>query len=867
MTEGRSTETLSKAPPGAFPWWRRISIHTKLQLSAAGFSFIVLLVCAASLTWAANRYFHEKIHRDLAMLANVLAYNVQAAVTFDDKQSAFDILSALRGNSHIKEAVIYKGGRLFTIYPENVEEIKRDHLRTENGIWLQDDRYFASVPIRLADETLGQLVLVSDLEEWNQVRRALYFLFSGLFGGLFVLTLLLSAWLKRQIGEPLASLSAWATGISRDKNFSAHAEKRNQDEIGELVDSLNTMLSELSKQRSIMSWNEQLQKEIQERRRVEQELIEMRDRAEAASHAKSRFLANMSHEIRTPMNAIIGFINIILEGELGEEQRKQLETVKRSAKSLHSLLNDILDVAKLEQEKLELEAIPFSAIQVVDDVIEIFQARAKEKGIQLVRKIAHDVPQALMGDPFRLNQVLTNLVGNAIKFTNSDGLVQVVLEKLDDRLLKFSIVDTGIGIPKDKQENIFKSFGQADSSTSRRFGGTGLGTAISKQLVELMGGEIGFESEENVGSTFFFTLEINLADVKDLAKPDSQELRYQSMLNPGKALKILVAEDIIENAELLKVRLERLGHKLVHALNGKEALQYFERQDFDIILMDVHMPEVDGLTATRAIRASDRGKDIPILALTASVLKEDRDNCAEAGMDGFVTKPIMFEQLFAEMARVLSLDQPGSQPGDKSGKAGNLPDLPGINYEKAILNWQDEETYVRNLKRFFNRHGDDIAMIRECLKSGDIRNARQGIHALEGVAGNLSLETFFRSLESLGAAIKQDRREEYDALLDKITEAMAQAKASVARLSQTYDTAMAGTGPVDKNKLAENLRRFDQSLAKGQLDDYLLPELVEELKSCGVDGNCIDDFLRALEDFEFDRARKRLEEAAAQIDM
>jgi CheY-like chemotaxis protein len=302
-------------------------------------------------------------------------------------------------------------------------------------------------------------------------------------------------------------------------------------------------------------------------------------------------------------------------------------------------------------------------------------------------------------------------------------------------------------------------------------------------------------------------------------------------------------------------------------LNGKEALQYFERQDFDIILMDVHMPEVDGLTATRAIRASDRGKDIPILALTASVLKEDRDNCAEAGMDGFVTKPIMFEQLFAEMARVLSLEQPGSQSGNKSGKAGNLPDLPGINYEKAILNWQDEETYVRNLKRFFNRHGDDIAMIRECLKSGDIRNARQGIHALEGVAGNLSLETFFRALESLGAAIKQDRREEYDALLDKITEAMAQAKASVARLSQTYDTAMAGTGPVDKNKLAENLRRFDQSLAKGQLDDYLLPELVEELKSRGVDGNCIDDFLRALEDFEFDRARKRLEEAAAQIDM
>lgn len=867
MTKGRTAETLSKAPPGTLPWWRRISIRTKLQLSAAGFSFIVLLVCASSLSWAANRYFHEKIHRDLAMLANVLADNVQAAVMFDDKQSAFDILSALRGNSHIKEAAIYKGGRLFTIYPDNEEEIEHDNLRVENGIWLQNDRYFAAVPIRLEDQSLGRLVLVSDLEEWKQVRRGLYFLFSALFGGLFVLTLLLSAWLKKQIGEPLASLSAWATGVSRDKNFSARAEKRNQDEIGELVDSLNAMLLELSRQKSIMSWNEQLQKEIQERKKVEKELIEMRDRAEAASHAKSRFLANMSHEIRTPMNAIIGFINILLEGELSQEQRKQLETVKRSAKSLHSLLNDILDVAKLEQEKLELETIPFSIVQTVDDVIDMFQPRAKEKGIQLVRKIARDIPRALVGDPFRLNQVLTNLVGNAIKFTDHGGLVQVVLERLDERFLKFSIVDTGIGIPEGKQENIFKNFGQADSSTSRRFGGTGLGTAISKQLVELMGGEIWVVSREGVGSTFSFTLKISLADVKDLAKPGPQELRYQSLFNPGRALKILVAEDIVENAELLKVRLQGLGHKLVHALNGKEALEYFERQDFDIILMDVHMPEVDGLTATRAIRASDRGKEIPILALTASVLKEDRENCAEAGMDGFVTKPIMFEQLFAEMARVLSLDPLGPQSGDNNGKARSFPELPGINYEKALLTWQDEKTYVRNLKRFFNRHGDDIAMIRECLKAGDVRNARQSIHALEGVAGNLSLETLFRALESLGTAIKQNRQEEYSAMLEKITEAMAQAKASVSSLSQTYDSAVIEGGSADKNKLVENLHRFEQGLAGGLLDDHLLPELVEELKSCGIDAELIDNFVKALEDFEFDRARERLKEAVAQLDM
>src|SRR5690606_13627459 len=280
---------------------------------------------------------------------------------------------------------------------------------------------------------------------------------SGLFIGLLLLTLLFSAWLKKHISEPLKALSTWATEVSRHKNFSTRAEKLNEDEIGELADSLNTMLSELSKQKSILSWNEQLQNEIKERRKVERELIKMRDHAEAASHDKSRFLANMSHEIRTPMNAIIGFINILLEGELSEEQRRQLETVKRSAKSLHSLLNDILDVAKLEQEKIELETIPFSPGQVVDDVIGIFQARAREKQIELTRKIAPDVPEALLGDPFRINQVLSTLVGNAIKFTNSSGRVQVILERLDERFLKCSVVDTGIGIPEDKRDNIFKS--------------------------------------------------------------------------------------------------------------------------------------------------------------------------------------------------------------------------------------------------------------------------------------------------------------------------------------------------------------------------------------------------------------------------
>ena len=888
MTDERSTPGSQDVTP---PWWRRVSIRTKLQASTFGFAFLILVVSAIALTWAANTYFHRKINQDLSMLAQVFAENLRASVTFDDKKSAVDTLSALEKNSHISFATVYMDGEIFAAFPNATPNIGVNARELEEGVWLRGDYYYVSVPISVMGEPTGQLVLVSDLEEWKQIRRSLYTLFIALFVMLFCLTLLFSVWLRKYISQPLSALSAWARGVSVNKDFSARAKKTSDDEIGLLADSLNEMLSELAKQKSVMSWNMQLQSEVHERKRIEQQLIEMRDRAEAAFQAKSRFLANMSHEIRTPMNAIIGFINIVLDGELNQNQRKQLETVKRSAKSLHNLLNDILDVAKLEQDKFELESIAFSARQVVDDVVDIFDIKAREQNIALRKNIAADVPQALLGDPFRLTQVLSNLIGNAIKFTHQ-GQVEVRLETQDQHFLKFAISDTGIGIPKDKHEHIFKSFGQADSSTSRQYGGTGLGTTISKQLVELMGGEIWFESKEGVGSTFYFTIKLTPADAGTLARAPAQDSSITTGLPSKKPLNILVAEDIIENAELLKVRLGGMGHKLVHAFNGREALEYFEKQDFDFILMDVHMPEVDGLTATKAIRATKRGEHIPILALSASVLREDRESCANAGMDGFVAKPIVFDVLFSEMARLLSLSssdrdlehpstQSASEPMpspprplkrdtfgtslEQNNTQNNLPEVPGIDFVKAISVWQNEKSYVRNLQRFFSKHRSDVDAIRECLQSGNISAARQLIHGLHGVAGNLSLETLFKRLEALSLAISRKRDTEYDSLLNEISDALAEANNSVKYLCELYNLPPNGCSPDIKAHILEHIDEFDRKLTRGLLDDEMLQQLLQDLSHCGISQDVVDAISRSIEEFEFEQTIDLLSDAKRQI--
>ncbi len=390
--------------------------------------------------------------------------------------------------------------------------------------------------------------------------------------------------------------------------------------------------------------------DVTARARAEEALMAARDQAEAANRAKSDFLAMMSHEIRTPMNGVLGMIDVLATTSLSDEQQGFVETIRRSAGSLLSIIDDILDLSKIEAQRLELERVSFDLHKLVQDTVLLFGPRAREKNIALVSHIAPEVPCGVRGDPTRLRQVLNNLVSNAIKFTR-EGEVGIELEAVNDAPgeslhLQFVVRDTGIGIPADKLEAIFEPFVQADGSTTRKFGGTGLGLAICRRIVRLMGGEIRAEQGEP-GSRFVFDVTL-LTDTAVTASTSAASVNTSSALPSISA--VLVAEDNEVNVQVLRLLLNRLGIGAVrYVSDGREALQALESGRFDLVLMDCLMPEVDGYEAARRLR--ERGDQTWVIAMTANAMAGDREACLAAGMDDYVAKPLSLASLREALLR------------------------------------------------------------------------------------------------------------------------------------------------------------------------------------------------------------------------
>ena len=646
----------------------KLSIKGKLILIAAVSSTIALIISAIAFSIYDAQAFRQQKSSALLIMTRVVGANCAAAMKIHDKAAALDALQALSADDQIEGAGLYDNqGRLFVAYPS--EAVQKDILPTFTSRRSQANdpalHLRQILPITKDGQGVGSIFIVSSLKALSDRRHSYAIIVLILTALSAVVALLVASRLQFLISSPLLKLVQTMSRISKDKNYRVRVPNTRSDEIGALVSSFNSMLSEIERrdnelEHQVAQRTDDLRQEVTERKQAQQELAvaldearKLAEAAQAANSAKSQFLANMSHEIRTPMNGVIGMSALLLDTSLDEEQLDYTRTIKQSAEALLTIINDILDFSKAEAGKLKLQAEVFSLSALVHDVGDLLRLQAESKGLRFVCETSPDTPDKLVGDPIRLRQVVLNLANNAIKFTQSGGVtvaakpLRISSESVE---ICISVIDTGPGIPKSQQSRVFESFAQVDGSSTRLHGGTGLGLTICKQIIGLMNGTLALESELGRGTTFTCTVEFPIARpaATDLPSGDAAP----TLARNGHRPRVLLAEDNLTNQKVALGMLDKLGCDVSVALTGAEAISMVSENTYDLVLMDIQMPDLDGFSATRKVRSlATANAKTPIIAITASAMQGDREKCLEAGMDDYIAKPVTQDKLYVVLSR------------------------------------------------------------------------------------------------------------------------------------------------------------------------------------------------------------------------